>query len=73
MLLAKIHRLGVLFVDSRVSASKLDGPVSRTVLSKDLVVLNAGLDGPGIQVGWSLKDQFPMGNLICLCEVIFIM
>ena len=32
------------------------------------MVLEAGLDGPGIHILWSCNDLFPMGNLICLCK-----
>ena len=63
----------VLSADLLVSVVELDGPGSRTVLSEDLVVLEAGLDGLGIWVGWSWNDLFPMGNLICFCEGIFLM
>ena len=48
--LCGIHRLGVLSVDLSACAVELDGPVSRTVLCEDLVVLEAGLDSPGIHV-----------------------
>ena len=44
----RIHRLGVLSVDFFACAVERDHPVSRMVLSEDLVVLEAGLDGPGI-------------------------
>ena len=55
-----------------VAGVELDGPGMRTVLSDDWVVLEAGLDGPGMLVGWSCNDLFPMGNFICLCEGIFL-
>ena len=62
----------VLSADLLVSVVELDGPGSRTILPEDLVVLEAGLDGPGICVGRSQNDLFPMGNLIYLCEGIFL-
>ena len=49
----KVHRLVVLSADLWVCIVELGGPVGRTVLSEDLVVLEAGLGGPGIWVGWS--------------------
>ena len=69
----KVHGLVVLSVDLFVSVAELDGPGSRTVFSEDLVVLEAGHDGPGMWVGRSWNDLFPMGNLICLCKGIFLM
>ena len=35
-----------------VSGVELDGPGMRTVPSEDQVVLEAGLDGPVMHVGW---------------------
>ena len=57
---------------SLASVVGLDGPVIRTVLPEDLVVLEAGSDGPVSDEVWSCKDLFPMGILLCLCEGIFL-
>ena len=51
-----------------VSGVQQNGPGMRTVLSDDWVVLEARLDGPGMHVGWSCNDLFPMGNFTCLCK-----
>ena len=56
-----------------MSVVGLDGPVIGTVLPEDLVVLEAGSDGPVSNVEWSCKDLIPMGILLCLCEGIFLM
>ena len=60
-----VSRLGHLEVE-------LDGPVMRTVLSVDWVVLEAGLDGPVMRMGWSCNDLFPKGNFVCSCKGIFL-
>ena len=41
-------------------------------LSEDLVVLEAGTDGPVSTGEGSWKDLIPMGILLCLCEGIFL-
>ena len=51
----------------------LDGPVIGVSLPEDLVVLEAGTDGPVSTVEWSWNDLIPMGILLCLCEGIFLM
>ena len=56
-----------------MSVVGLDGAVMGTVLPEDLVVLEAGSDGPVSDVEWSCKDLIPMGILLCLCEGIFLM
>ena len=51
----------------------LDGPVIGISLPEDLVVLEAGTDGPVSTGEWSWKDLIPMGILLCLCEGVFLM
>ena len=50
----------------------LDGPVVCVGLPEDLVVLEAGTDGPVSTGEWSWKDLIPVGILLCLCEGIFL-
>ena len=50
----------------------LDGPVICINLPEDLVVLEAGTDGPVSTGEWSWKDLIPMGILLSLCEGIFL-
>ena len=51
----------------------LDGPEIGNSLPEDLVVLDAGMDGPVSTAEWSWNDLIPMGILLCLCEGIFLM
>ena len=69
----RVQGLVVLSASLLMSVVGLDGPVIRTVLSEDLVVLEAGSDGPGSDEVWSCKDLISMGILLCLCKGIILM
>ena len=66
------YRLVDLSTGLLTSVVGLDVPGVGTVLPEDLVVLEAGSDGPVSDEVWSCKDLFPMGILLCLCEGIFL-